>query len=117
MKKLIVLLLLVPSLVFGATISWTQPVTYANGSAVTAAKMATVKTHLYADGVEFALTTGGATSWAGTLPQTVGTSKTYTAKAELDNVISAASPPTVFLWILPLVNPGAITIQLGPTGN
>lgn len=117
MKKLmlVLLLLLVPVLVYPATITWTQESTYAkSGAIVPAEKMATVVTHLYADGVEFAAVSGGATKWSGTLPQEAGQSKTYTAIAVLDGVPSATSAPTVFVWYLPLVAPGTITIQLSP---
>ena len=103
MKKrfALIFLLSLPIGVLASTIDWTQPALMTDGTPVSPDRMATVETHLYADGQEFAIALDGKNIWTGTLPQAEGTTKTYTARAELDYLLSPESAPLLYTLVRP----------------
>ncbi len=69
---------------YAETVSWRNPLTYADSSAIPAAVRATIETRLYyspdrAAWTRFATVSGGAESWTGTLPSPDGITGYYAA--------------------------------------
>jgi hypothetical protein len=83
------------------TFSWSNPTMYVDGSAIPSAKQTLIKTHLFwgpattGPWTEFAVVTGGATSYLGTPPAERGILAYYTLTAELDGAQSAYLTPAV----------------------
>ena len=124
MKRIIVLLaLFVAAPAIAETISWTNPTTYADNTAISAADRALIKNYLrYRIGTGtwgyLGETTGGKLSWTGTLPAAVGVAAGYSVSAALtgaDGVErdSAPSPEVSYTRPFPVkvpVAPSAVTI-------
>ena len=105
MKKILALLLLIAFALggsaFSETFTWTNPTTYVDGSAISSAKQAQIKTHMFwgtsttGPWTEFAVIGGGAVSYAGTPPTERGATAHYTLTTELDGMHSAYLTPAV----------------------
>ena len=98
------------------TILWTAPQTYTDNLPIPSTVLPSIVYRLYVDGTEFA-SAKGSLKWTGTLPQTAGEVKKYTATAEIDGQLGTKSAPTdpvTFAWFIPLNKPGNVTIQLTP---
>ena len=105
MKKIFALLFLLTLALggsaFSETFTWTNPTTYVDGSAISTAKQATIKTHLYYGSVntgpwiEFTLVSNGLMAYTGTPPPDRGVQAYYTLTWELDGVQSAYLTPAI----------------------
>lgn len=105
MKKILALLFLFTLVLggsaFSETFTWTNPTTYVDGSEITPAKKATIKTHLYYATVstgpwtQFAAAPNGAMTYTGTPPPDRGVQAYYTLACELDGVQSAHLTPAI----------------------
>lgn len=107
MKKILILLflftfvLVLSGSALSETFTWTNPTTYIDGSAISVAKQATIKSHLFYGTVstgpwtEFALISNGAMTYTGTPPLDRGIQAYYTLAWELDGVQSAYLTPAI----------------------
>jgi len=105
MKKILALLLLVGLVLSGSafseTFTWTNPTTYVDGSTISAAKKATIKTHLFSGPASegpwtsFATSSPGSTTYTGAPPPERGIQAYYTLVWELDGVRSAYLTPSI----------------------
>ncbi|MBU1013327.1 MAG: hypothetical protein KKG99_09995 [Bacteroidetes bacterium] len=118
MKKIFALLILfifaLSGSVLSETFTWTNPTTYVDGSVISVAKQAIIKTHLYYGTVstgpwtQFGLVSNGAITYTGTPPPDRGIQAYYTLAWELDGVQSAYFTPSL-AYTRPLIacNPGS----------
>ena len=120
MKKIILvfLFLIVPTLAFSETITWTNPTEYTDGSPISSQDQAALKTHIYwgtsANGpwTEFALVENGANTWSGKLPAARGQLAYYTLKSELHNLLSDYCTPVSYtVPFIPTKSPVGLTIS------
>jgi hypothetical protein len=109
------MLLAVPALAVERTFTWTVPTAYTDNTPVGPESSSFVY-HLYVDGQKFATTFPGETTWAGTIPQKSGESKTYQVAASVgDGEVGPKSDPLVYLLMLTPGRPSNLIIQLpGP---
>jgi hypothetical protein len=104
----------------GETISWSNPAKYADNTAIASDNQAKIKNYLrYRVGTGswtyFAETTGGKTSWTGTLPVAEGVTAGYSVSAALTGADgmerdSAYSPEVKYM------RPFAVRIPGAPSG-
>jgi len=94
------------------TISWNNPTTYVDNTAISVADQATITTRIYHGTTALASTllatvTGGLETWTGPIPYTKGQTAYFRATAELAGQTSDYSPATSYT--VPYVAPKAPT--------
>jgi hypothetical protein len=117
---LIVLLALFIKFSGAETFTWSNPTTYVDGSAISAAKQAQIKTHIFYGSVstgpftEFAVANAGTTTYTGPLPVDVGISAYYTLKSELDGLQSAYLTPAIAYTRAPIACSSGSNLAIKP---
>ena len=106
MRKILLIIpmlmfLVLPALIFGETLTWMNPTQYVDGSAISPADQAKIKTRIYwsmqsdSGWVEFAVVENGGNMWTGQLPAARGVTAYYTLRSELNGLLSDYMVPSV----------------------
>jgi len=123
MRKIVFILMVLASLfmpvfVFGETIAWENPTEYVDGTPLSEQERGQLRTHLYwslssgGPWTEFAVVGNGANSWTGKLPASKGAVAYYTAKSELNSLLSDyAEVVSYTVPFVPTKKPGGLTIS------